>query len=271
MEYKSILVHSEPTAAADERLAAAAELVRRHEGRLVAIGAHAPFRFIDPGYGYLDGATLQALDDAVKAQLTDAEARARAAAKDLPLVWRAIVGDPVGVLAAQSCGADLIVASRTPHRHDRDAFCPAGELIMSSGLPVLVLPPGARPLSGGPALIGWKNTLQSRAAISASLPLLKAASNVVLFRVTTKDDLDPAAEIDDVAERLRQHGIKVTTDLQPRGHRAVSLDVMERARQAGAEVIVVGAYAHSRAAEWVFGGVTDDLLRGADLPVLFGR
>jgi nucleotide-binding universal stress UspA family protein len=94
---------------------------------------------------------------------------------------------------------------------------------------------------------------------------------VVLFRVTTKDDLDPAAEIQDVAERLRRHGINVTTDLQPRSHRPVSLDVIDRARQVGAEMLVMGAYAHSRAAEWVFGGVTDDLLREADLPVLFAR
>jgi nucleotide-binding universal stress UspA family protein len=271
VEYKSILVHSEPTAEADERLAVAAELVRRCDGRLLAIGAHEPFDFIDLGYGFLDGATIQAIDDAIKAQFTDAEARARAAAKNLPFFWRAVMGDPVEVLAARSCAADLIVASRTPHPHDRDAFAPAGDLIMSSGLPVLVLPPGARPLGGGPALIGWKNTLQSRAAISAALPLLKAASEVLLFRVTTKDDLDPAAEIEDVAERLRQHGVRVHADLRPRGHRAVSLDVLERAHEAGAEVLVMGAYAHSRTAEWVFGGVTDDLLRGADLPVLFAR
>jgi hypothetical protein len=150
VEYKSILVHAEPADAADERLTVSVELARRFNGRLLAVGAHAPYRYFDTGFGSLDGTTLQALDDAIKAQLADAEARARAAATDLPLVWRAIIGDPVGVLAAQSCGADLIVASRTPPHCNRDTFAPAGELVMSSGLPVLVLPPGARPLSGAP-------------------------------------------------------------------------------------------------------------------------
>lgn len=271
MGYRSILVQAEANLAFDERIAVAAELARRSGGRLIGIGVHEEFQVMDSGYGYLDGTTIQALHDILQDELRDAEARMRAATTGLPLVWRASLGNPVDTLAAESCAADLVVASRTSGHHSRAAFAPAGDLIMSCGLPVLVLPPGARPLGGGRALVGWKNTLQSRAALTAALPLLQAASEVLLFRVTTKEDVDPAAELERVAERLRLNGVTVTTDLRPRSKNPVAQDLLQTAREAGAEIIVAGAYAHSRASEWVFGGVSDDLLRAADLPVLFGR
>ena len=268
--YKSILVHVDPTAMADERLRVAADLARRAGGRLIAIGAQSPRDVIDPGNGYLDSGTVQALQDALTEALDDAERRARAAAGDLPFVWRGWRAAPVPTMAAEARGADLVIASPAPRHVDRTLIASAGDLIMTTGLPVLVVPPGAKTVMSRRAVVGWKNTAQSRAAVGAALPWLQAAEQVLLLRVTGGDESGAPAELADVAERLRLHGVKVETALM-RKSGAVSEDLLQRTRELDADVLVVGAYAHSRASEWMFGGVTRDLITGASIPVLFCR
>lgn len=271
MFYKSILVHVEPNALSDARVSAAAGLARRFHGRLIGIGAQAFYPAADFGYGYLDGEAIQALRDQVEENLKYAEARFDAAAKDLPTVWRAFTDLPGRVLTAQSRGADLVVASRTPPHCDQTSFAQPGDLIMSTGLPVVVMPPDGAEIVGKRILVGWKNTLQARSAITAALPLLIEAEEVLLSRVVVGDDEEAEAELNDVAARLKLHGAQVRLDARPRGGRSVAHDLLSLAAERQADLIVVGGYAHARMTEWVFGGVTDDLLRSADRPVLFAR
>jgi nucleotide-binding universal stress UspA family protein len=269
--YKSVLVHVEPNPLSDARLAAAAGLARRFHGRLIGVGAQAFLPSVDFGYGYLDGEAIQALRDQLKENLNSAQARFDAAAKGLSTVWRSFVDLPGRVMASEARGADLVLASRTPPHCDQTAFAQPGDLIMAAGLPVIVLPPDTAEITGKRVLIGWKNTLQARSAITAALPLLVEAEEVVLSRMKVREDEGAEAELQDVAERLKLHGVQVRLDARTRAGRSVAHDLLSLAAEQELDLIVVGAYAHARMTEWVFGGVTDDLLREADRPVLFAR
>jgi nucleotide-binding universal stress UspA family protein len=268
--YKSILVHVEPRQGAEARVALALDLARRFEARLIGVGAETFY----PGFSdepFIDAVTVRLLADLARKDVADAEdyfsALTQGAAVNV--LWRARLGPPAEVVADEANSADLIVASRGSGA-DKPAADP-GYLIMASGLPVLVAPPAASSLPLGRIVIGWKNTLQARSAIGAALPMLKLADKVEVVRVKAEDHVQAMQEIEEVIERLRCHGIKARGSAHGRSDASAANDLLGYARDQHANLIVVGAYAHARIGEWVFGGVTHDLLRDADIPVLFAR
>ncbi|MDR3472339.1 MAG: universal stress protein [Devosia sp.] len=271
MSYKSILVHVEPNPASDARIAVAIELARRFGGRVIGIGAQSFYPLVGFGYDYVDPGTIQTLQGILEENLGQAETRFRNATQDLSAVWRSAFDTPNRVIAEQARGADLVIASQAPPHCDETAFARPGDLIMTTGLPVLLLPPDHSDFSGRRILIGWKNTLQARSALSAALPLLKVAEKVVLARVQGNDEDDARSELQDVADRLTLHGVKPVCEVLERTESSVALDLLKAAKERDLDVVVVGAYAHARVSEWAFGGVTQDLLRLADRPVLFAR
>ena len=118
-----------------------------------------------------------------------------------------------------------------------------------------------------PAELGWRME-QSRAAC------LRAADEVMLALVRESEDGhwdDHVASAEDVQGYLRDHGIKATKLLRPNPGGTVSETLERVARNENADLIVMGAYGHSRLREWVFGGVTRDLLDNTSLCCLMSR
>jgi nucleotide-binding universal stress UspA family protein len=139
----------------------------------------------------------------------------------------------------------------------------AGDLVMRAGRPVLLVPPTAATLSLDRILVGWKDTREARRAIADALPLLAAAGQVTVVEIAAEGEL-PAARtrLGEVAAWLERHGVGVRVIAAPGiGEDAPRLRAL--ATQHRADVIVGGAYGHSRMREWVLGGVTREvLLRG---------
>jgi nucleotide-binding universal stress UspA family protein len=159
----------------------------------------------------------------------------------------------------------LIVAGGAgPGGADRYRACDTGELVLTSGRPVLVTPASGALLDGRGVLIAWKDTRESRRALGDALPLLKLAERVRLVEVCDEDEAqDVQARLDSIARSLARHGVEVqATPLA--GRRAQVAGKLEAvANEMDADLIVFGGYGHSRMGEWVFGGVTRDLLHGS--------
>jgi nucleotide-binding universal stress UspA family protein len=270
MTYKSILVHVDESSGCAARLALAIDLVRRFEGRLIGVGAEIFYPGLGAPGGYIDVQTSQLLLDLAQQNLDRAESRFRTATAGLSTFWRGCLERPGTLIADEACGADLIVASRD-QRPGPEVGADPGELIMTSGLPVLVAPPGVDRLSERRILVGWKNTLQARSAITAALPLLKTADHVEVASVKVSQEFDAMAELGDVVERLRLHGVKAVCEAHDSARGSVAQALLDRAHDQSADLIVIGAYAHPRLSEWVFGGVTHHLLAHAEVPVLYAR
>src|ERR1700722_8444083 len=134
---------------------------------------------------------------------------------------------------------------------------------MQVARPVLVVPAAADELKLEQAVIGWKDTRETQRAVFDALPLLKKSTHVTVVEICAEDETAAArTRVEDVVGWLKWHGVVAESHASPStGDDASLLNAI--AREQGANIIVAGAYGHSRLREWVLGGVTRDiLLRG---------
>lgn len=146
--------------------------------------------------------------------------------------------------------------------------------LFQSGRPVLLVPRGTRPtLQPKTVVLAWDSRAQSAQAAREALQLMTRASHVHVTMVDPTASLrasgdEPGA---DVAAYLARHGVNVTVDSLPSGGRTVAQVLQQHAVDVAADVIVMGAYGHSRLRQFIFGGVTRSMVDGARLPVLMAR
>ena len=147
-------------------------------------------------------------------------------------------------------------------------------VLFSSGKPLLLVPEGSRPtLTPKRILVAWDARLESSRAVRESLDLLKGADDVRLVMVDPLEGefhhgAEPGA---DAATYLARHGVKVTVDRLPSSNHSVADVLRQHAGDVAAELMVMGAYGHSRLRERIFGGVTKSMLEGQSLPILMAR
>jgi nucleotide-binding universal stress UspA family protein len=266
MSYKSLLVHVEDTEAGRERLRTAIVIASIFGSRLIGVGARALNVMPDP-----IGLSIVKLKQEVASTLSRAETlfKEETAAFDrASCSWRAEIDFPIRALLRHAAGADLLIADRwTTGAPDTQAS--TADLIISGGVPVLVVPIGAK-LDCTKVVIGWKDTREARHAIWDALPFLQRAKEVIVLRFAPLGHTH-APEMADLIERLQLHGIRAKAEERSSTEPTVAEDLQRAAAVMGAGLIVVGGYGHSRLREWVLGGVTQDLLEKANSCVLFSH
>ena len=134
-----------------------------------------------------------------------------------------------------------------------------GDLVMEAGRPILTVPPDMPGLTLGHVVVAWKDTREARRAVLDSLPLLKAAESVLIVEMVGPDESTMARRrVEDLAVWLVRHGVGAKACVHGVNDAATDLEAF--ARQQHADLVVAGAYGHSRLREWVLGGFTRDLL-----------
>jgi nucleotide-binding universal stress UspA family protein len=124
---------------------------------------------------------------------------------------------------------------------------------------VLLVPNEVTSFSGKRTAIAWKDTREARRAVVDSLPFLKMAESVTIVEVC-KDEFP--SKLNDVASFLGWHRVNVTCRrLQPLRDINTTECLLQFIRGENVDLIVAGAYGHTRLGEWIFGGVTRALLR----------
>jgi nucleotide-binding universal stress UspA family protein len=279
MTYASLLVPVEADFEPDCRLAFAVNLANQFDAKLVGVGAE-HWRSPVSGVfdiGYVEGDLIQDKIDDVTLDLKRAEAKFKsiAAAVHKGVDWRSSVSFPLSEIAAQARCADLIVTSRIARHEVSDYYTVAapGALALQAGRPVIVAQADATILELRSVLIGWKDTRESRRALTDALPLLKRAQTVVVAEVCNREDADKTKiRLEDVAGCLLRHGVLANTTVcveEKEIH--APQQFLELADQHKADLIVAGAYGHSRIQEWVFGGFTQALLTQSSRAVLLSH
>lgn len=277
MSYAAIMTHVQAEPEAAPRLACAAALARRFNARLIGVGAEMipPLAF-DNGYYSVDAEWVIAMRQSIEDQLRAAEQTFRRETADFAegeAGWLSGLDSPTPALAAASRAADLLVVGGAPRRHlspYRDVQ--PGDLAIQAGRPVLIAPPGAPALSAEKVLLAWKDTREARRALSDSLPFLERAKSVRVVEVSEGEASEDARiRTDDVADALRRRGVPAEAKVAPHAHSPAGERLLHEARAFGADLIVLGCYGHSRLGEWVFGGVTRDLLSQDDVYLLLSH
>jgi nucleotide-binding universal stress UspA family protein len=266
--YASLLVHVEArSTASDGRIALAVDLARRFGAMLVGMAAESPQPPPVDVYGGVAfvGEIMEAEDEQIRSDLQAARDRfATLCPTELLSEWRSAVETPVQALAREARSADLIVIGRDLSRLREGVYRSAdpGDLLMRAGRPLLVVPPGAEALRAERIVVAWKDTREASRAVWDALPLLVRAAAVHVVEVATEDDLEAAASrVGDVAAHLRRHGVAAKAETRTRREASDADELILVAEQDAADLVVAGGYGHSRLREWVFGGVTADLLK----------
>jgi nucleotide-binding universal stress UspA family protein len=268
MAYRTILVEVAEDGALEPRLQAARTLAGRFDA--VLIGMHvmpSPFVPVALGDGaYLAPELIEAQREGnrqIKEKL-EAVFRSVCGAGE-GAIWQEAEGDPGRLLAAAARTTDLLVA-RQAKAGDADAPDVLDQLVTAAGVPVLALPAGVSGDLGHTAMIAWNGSCEATRAAHDALPFLRTAGRVVLCGVGD----EAAASLEAAAAMLKRHGVAVEPQQvdEPDGDAGAVL--LAQAAASAADLLVMGAYGHTRLRELVFGGATRHVLRGATLPVLFG-
>lgn len=186
--------------------------------------------------------------------------------------WRTIVipGPLEAAVIGEICGADLVIASAN-YRESLTRGTPflnIGDLVMQSGRPVLIIPPATVELKAHHVLVAWKDTREARRAVSDALPLLQSAERVLVVQLAREKNIANAElGVAEVLGWLKRHEVSAQGMTLPE-HGRNGPQLAEVAANEGIELIVAGAYGHSRFREWALGGVTRNLLLYGDLCAL---
>ncbi len=275
MTYAAVMTHVQPDEAAAPRLTCAVDVARRFDAAIIGVGAEMiPPLAVDGGFYSIEADWQIAMRQVVEDHLKAARKAFRAATSDFGERARFECGIqlPEPAVSAASRAADLIVAGGAARTLHGPYSCAApAELAIRSGRPVLVAPPTAPPLSAKTVLLAWKDTREARRALSDALPFFERAERVVVAAICDKVDAANARiEVDDVAAALNARGVRAEAKVVEHAH-PDGFQILRLANQEGADLIVCGAYGHSRLGEWVFGGVTADLLSQDEVYLLFSH
>ena len=265
MTYRSLMVYLDLEQGSEPALRVARELADRFKAKVIGVTAGLPAAPIHAD-GMIASSVLEVDYEQLNQAIGRCEARFRSALADLgsSLEWRSEAANPADFLAAEARAADLLVVGRS---ENYSAFGPhqwleIGDAVMKAGRPVLVVPPRRTGLALDRVLVAWKDTAESRRAIPAALPLLrKATESTILEIVSDEGELDAATtRVADVADWLSRHHVPASPRVElSAGDAGSQLDAI--ASEARIDVIVAGAYGHTRLQEWIYGGVTRHLLQ----------
>jgi nucleotide-binding universal stress UspA family protein len=146
--------------------------------------------------------------------------------------------------------------------------------LFHSGKPLLLVPQGrTATLKPRRVMVAWDSRMESSRAVTQSMSFLVSADRVHLVLVDPMEgDLEQGAEPGaDAAAYLARHGAKVTVDRLPSQGRTVASVLAQHATDIAADLLVMGAYGHSRLRQRIFGGVTSAMIEKPPLPVLMAR
>lgn len=275
MGWKEILVRVSGEAEWRPLAGAAAALAARLGAHLVGIDVlHLPDRSSDAavrrglGEDYLD---QRRRDLEEEATALGEEFRREVEKPGLQVEWRVADGDLVEVLVAQSRTADLLVLGPAgPPAVSLEELHLAAPVVLASGRPVLVFPAGRTAPPGRHVAIGWNASREAARAVADALPLVEGAERVSILVVRPGQERGGQSG-EEVAHYLAAHGRKAEVVTVDAGHAGAGEVLLERVAALGADLLVMGAYGHSRLRELVVGGATRTVLERARVPVLLSH
>lgn len=279
MAYKSIITAWDGSDSAGNLLSYSVDLARQQQAHLevLCLGIDRSM----PGY-YHSAVSPVLLEEGLQnaqrlAREREAEVERRLADEDVPFSIRPTIVQWSGLgqtLATEACFSDIFTSTR-PYGSEAlpEQAAILESILFDAHIPALVVPPGTEFHAANRVAIAWDESAESLHAIRAALPLLKESKSAIEILM-----IDPArndVRLDDPGSRLStmlaRHGLEVTITLLPKTLPRISDQIRAFARDKEADLIVMGAYGHSRFREALLGGATRDMLERTETPVLMAH
>ncbi|MEZ5776177.1 MAG: universal stress protein [Hyphomicrobiaceae bacterium] len=280
MPVKTILAYLNSSTHAHQVLAAVVAVARRSDAHIiglhvvpqVTIPAIVPFEVT----GEILEVQRKALDE--EADKVAAEFKKVMGGLSLPNEWRCVKAahyDVAQIVDAHARTADLIVAGQSDS--EGNIYQPTDvteDIMMEAGRPVLVVPrKGVVEKIGERVAIAWNNSREAARAVFDALPVMTPSADV---RVLSVDPFkgkksDPDLPSSEIATALARHGLKAEAAVAISMGGDIAGEIIARAGDMRADLLVMGGYGHSRLRELVFGGATRDILDRMTIPVLLSH
>ena len=279
MAYKNILLplFNYPVRTPDSVISAALEIAKMFGSSVTAAICKANL----PNASELSAVILTDVSAVIAASKHDSDAAEReledalsSGSKKLNLQIRSLTFP--GFIDAQSSGlmgharlSDLIFV---PTSRDRAFHNLTHDLIFSSGRPVLVLPANvASELSLAVVVVAWDGSRVAARAISDALPFLKFAKTIRLVEISGDKPLNGASDITALRDQLMSHDVEAMTDVIASEGKPVGDVLTSYCSRHHADLLVMGAYGHSRFRDFILGGATKQFVANTTLPVLLSH
>lgn len=285
MSIKAILAPLLGESADRQTLNAALTIARATDGHVQAVFFHCdPRDAVSPQIGDgMSGGMIDSLMQVAQEQAEVSAGRARQAydawqrdnhvaatpnaANTVTARFLEVKGDLVKELTRYGRLADIICTVRGGDGADQETIFESA--LMASGKMVLHVPPDTDLSPVRHVAVAWNGSREAARAVALAMPVLEAADNVTVLAGTS--NVVTPEDVNLLCESLKWHGIDAAPRLfTPSGAR-MSQDLQSEAEMAGAQLLLLGAYSHSRLRETVFGGVTDDIVKECRLPVLMAH
>ncbi|MCP5151123.1 MAG: universal stress protein [Ectothiorhodospiraceae bacterium] len=274
--YRDLVVHVDDGKSCAGRLEAAIELANRFEAHLTTV-------CVDPGLNvpvFVEAPVMPTLleqleadrakrIESVREQVAQICDRAGIAAE-----WRLAEGELVSTLNLHGRYSDLVILGQEGGGDEEEAVVGGlpDSLTLELGRPVLVIPYiGVRRPPGKRVLVAWNGSREAARAVHDAMPFLVAAEHVEVVYANPREGQAGDLPGADISLHLARHGVKASAEQVVAGDVDIGDLLLSRAADADADLIVMGAYGHSRFREVVLGGVTRHLLRHMTVPVLMSH
>jgi nucleotide-binding universal stress UspA family protein len=270
MSCAALMLYVDPDRAPEQLVRLAAHLADEFDAALIGLSAVAPL----VADGLLASEMSPAHIKEIRAKLVDKGNwfRKVAGAIHRNVEWRPVLDVPTMAVAREARSADLIIIAQHEAPRDGYAGLDPGGAVLRVGRPTLVVPDGVSSLRVDHVVIGWKDTREARRAVRDAIPFLHDATRVTIVEICTFGE-EPAAQerMDDVARYLNRHHIIASPRVILHGDGSCAALLIRLAQDGGADLLVTGAYGHTRLGEWIFGGVTRELLTTSPISCLMSH
>lgn len=276
MSIKSILVHL----AGDEehrlRLKVAQKLAKKNGALVHALFITNPVGMPPEVYGrgasanFLAEFTTKAKEQAAEIEAEFSDYCDREA---IDHVWSVAEGNHLRLMAERTHSTDLLITSQPHYDHFEDRYRThlVEELALYSGLPTMMIPNDfhSEEAIGKRILLGWKSTREAVRATRDSLPLLKDAQ--VVYLLTAQPSAEDAVSLNEVKDYLARHGVNTEIIKIENDGESVGATILSAAEIHDCDLIVCGAYGHSRLRDFFVKGVTHHLVKESKIPLLMSH
>ena len=277
--YKTILVQINDAERAGQLMAPAVTLAARYGAHLIGLHVSPGLLYVPPlpAAGGLVGMIKEherKICDRIKATF-EAATRGEAVQAELRFLNPRGREDLAALVMQHVRTADLVVASQVDGALDTTSVLDFPErLAMESGRPVLMVPlAGARAEIATRALIAWNGSKEAARATFDALPLLQGARSVTVLGIAQVRAQGDALPLPDTAigATLARHGCHVTVKTVSVAEASVGAEILAQVAAENADLLVMGAYGHTRLRELVFGGATRHITRHLTVPTLLAH
>lgn len=274
MSYPSVLVFIDSGKASERRLDFALKFARLHNAHLTALHmSYGPLLPFDP-YGQVSGVALEwemEVEKKQKESRQDFTRRAKIA--DINYDWDCYRDTELGPVMARARVADICLVGQalsdsTDNEINRNFF---SQFTVNAGKPVLFIPaekdfsPEFKHI-----VVAWNGGREAARAIADALPLLKAARLVSVISITSRSEKVDLPDVD-IAAFLARHKVNVDIERIEKPSAEAADFLLSRIDLKSADLLVMGAYGHTRFSEFILGGMTRSIMKKMSVPVLMSH